>query len=175
MCYYDGKGRCLTNVNGEVYQIIDVMEEKTTPVTDLDVIAQLNENMSATRAGGNKLFDINNAVDTPWEKNIDISSGEYITPVLKRYDHKYTYVSIKEPGHYWYNYYFYDYTTEEWTLLGITDVEFNIIFKNWSYPHLSWPGSVIRYCQFVFVDALDLITYNPKTSFNVKIWTNNVA
>ena len=169
MCYSDGEGRTLTNIDGEVFQVIDVSKERTIPVTDATVIAQLNKNMMNAQAGY-PLFDIKNAVDAPWSGTIDLSRGEYASPVINRYDNRVTHLQVNKNGHYWFNYYFHDYTTDQWTLLGITDVTFNVIFKDWSYNHSGYPGNSIDYCQLVFISAYsDNALTKPISSFTAKI------
>lgn len=178
MCYSDGEGRTLTNIDGEVYEVVDATPENTTVVTDPHIIAQLEGR--AARAGY-PLFDINNAHSMPWSGNINLNRNSitYNSPTLNRGNNRTTIVKFDEGGHYWFNYYFHDFTTDKWTLLGISDVKYSgVAVRDWYYQHGGYPGNSIDYCQLVFISAYDDSFGNigaaKSSSFGVKVGVGNV-
>lgn len=178
MCYSDGEGRTLTNIDGEVYEVIRVTPEDVVPVSDPSLLALLDARSAFT---GGTLFDIDHSVPSPWEEKVDLQRNtvQYVSPVIARGEMRDTLVKFGEGGHYWFIYCFYDYTTDKWNQFAVSDIKYGGAVFDWQKNHFGFPGNSIKYCQLIFTSAYDNTSLGgigaaKNHSFKVKVWMSQV-
>ncbi len=174
MCYSDGEGRTLTNIDGDVYEVITATPENVLPVTDLSLLALLDAGSTFT---GYTLFDIDNAVPAPWTGKVNLQKHtvQYVSPVIDRGLMRHTLVKFEETGHYWFNYCFHDFVDNKWYYFAVSDIKYSGAVFDWQENHGGFPGNSIDYCQFIFTSAYDNailgnIGAAKDHAFTVNVW-----
>lgn len=178
MCYSDGEGRTLTNIDGDVYEVITATPENVVPVTDSSLLALLDAGSTFT---GATLFDIDNAVSARWTGAVNLKKHTvlYVSPVIDRGYMRHTYVKFGEAGHYWFTYYYHDFVDNKWYYFAVSDVKYGNVVFDWQENHAGFLGNSIDYCQFVFTSAYDNaiiggIGAAKDHPFNVTVWMAQV-
>ena len=150
MRYSDGEGRIYTNIDGEVYQVIEVTDENSFVVTDPALIAQLN----GWSFGGATVYSPSYGHDLTrgsYTSFVNLALVDWSSPTLKRDGFANTLIKTSLTKTYNVTYFYYNEIDQVWRGIGVPSVNISNTTGRLFAHGSAGKGGIISRCIVTFV------------------------